>query len=347
MQNKASLLCMTKFISHSCARATAILLAAVIIGGCQRSPDWEADVSMISLEKVQIRRFDLLLAETDPDQFYARIKPHYEEFRLFLGENFHDHHTHQPFIDFLNNPLSRQLLSDTKKRLPDLKKEEAKLSEALRFYRAHFPEDEIPGFFGFISSLDYQHPVVLTQGNLVIGLDLFLGTDYPVYEQAGIPAYFRARMEAEYLPAEVFREIGRLHLGKSGIVPQSLLEHMIHEGKLLYFLDCMLPREPDFLKMSYTRPQMEWMQRHEGFAWRYLINNDLLFENDWPLIRRFTGEAPFTTAFDRESSPRSASYLGWQIVRSYMKNNPDKSLEDLLQTENARLILEKSGYRGR
>ena len=69
--------------------------------------------------------------------------------------------------------------------------------------------------------------------------------------------------------------------------------------------------------------------------------------NDDPkLIPRFISPAPFSKFYleiDNESPGRVGAWIGWQIVRSYMKNN-EVSLPQLLHT-SAKEIFEKSKYK--
>ncbi|PKP02856.1 MAG: gliding motility lipoprotein GldB, partial [Bacteroidetes bacterium HGW-Bacteroidetes-9] len=52
----------------------------------------------------------------------------------------------------------------------------------------------------------------------------------------------------------------------------------------------------------------------------------------------------FTASFSQESPSRTGAWLGWQIVKSYMKNN-DSMIAGLMANANSQEILEKSGYK--
>ena len=69
--------------------------------------------------------------------------------------------------------------------------------------------------------------------------------------------------------------------------------------------------------------------------WRYFIENELLFSTDAKLPPRFINEAPFSKFYleiDNESPGMIGRYLGWQIVRSYMKNNDISVTQLMIQT---------------
>ena len=61
---------------------------------------------------------------------------------------------------------------------------------------------------------------------------------------------------------------------------------------------------------------------------------------------RFINLAPFSKFYleiDNESPGRVGAWIGWQIVRSFAKNN-DVPIEELLKM-NAKEIFEKSKYK--
>jgi len=61
-------------------------------------------------------------------------------------------------------------------------------------------------------------------------------------------------------------------------------------------------------------------------------------------IKRFIDDGPFTAPFTEDSPARTGAWLGWQIVRSYMKKHPDVKLPELLRNQDYQGILNQSGY---
>ena len=60
---------------------------------------------------------------------------------------------------------------------------------------------------------------------------------------------------------------------------------------------------------------------------------ELLYQTDRKLLGRFVLSAPFSRFnldLDSESPGRLGQYIGWQIVKSYMNNNP-KSVPEMLR----------------
>ena len=124
-----------------------------------------------------------------------------------------------------------------------------------------------------------------------------------------------------------------------------LLTEMIHQGKLLYLLDALLPLEEDEIKMNYTKDQLIWCDRNEKQVWFYFIDNDLLYSKETKEIIKFMGESPFIQGFPEGSPGRIGHWIGWQIVKAYMKKNKEVTLLELTQEKNAQKILELSKYK--
>lgn len=324
---------------------------------CQPRPHYQADISGIQLETVGISRFETILFEIDPRNLREEIAPYVEEFRFFLGDGIDDPMGQQQLIAYMTDPLLIELYHDTMEAFPSLYKLEADFTRAFRYYLAHFPNQVPPRLYSYISGLSYELPIKHAEGQMAIGLDNYLGRDYPYYTYLQIPQYQQKRMEADYLLVDAMMLLAEAHMGAgpSGTTqqgvghpePETLLDFMIYKGKLLYFVDCMLPGLHDSLKIGYTGSQLAWMQANRGQVWSYYLDNELLFDSNRQMIRSFIGEAPFTSVFGRGSAPRTGAYTGWQIVRDYMRRHPEVTLAELMQQSDARHILHQSRYRGR
>src|SRR5690606_40108491 len=88
-------------------------------------------------------------------------------------------------------------------------------------------------------------------------------------------------------------------------------------------------------------------QENESYIWRFFIEENLLYSSDSKLGNRFINLAPFSKFYleiDNESPGRIGQWIGWQIVRSYMENNPKTAIIDLFKMD-AKEIFEKSKYK--
>ncbi len=110
----------------------------------------------------------------------------------------------------------------------------------------------------------------------------------------------------------------------------------------------MLPLKTESEKIGYSGEQLDWAISNEGEIWRYFIENEMLFDTDSELLSRFINPAPFSKFYlnlDNDTPGKIGQYIGWQIVRSYMKNNDDSLANMLIKSANE--IYEKSKFKPR
>ena len=105
-----------------------------------------------------------------------------------------------------------------------------------------------------------------------------------------------------------------------------------------------MPKLADTTLMQYTKPQLEWMKENVGSVWAWMIENDLLFSAEPTNLRSMLGDAPKTNAFGEGSAPRTAAYIGWQIVKQYMKKT-GSTMSQLMAESDSQRILNQSGWR--
>jgi hypothetical protein len=106
----------------------------------------------------------------------------------------------------------------------------------------------------------------------------------------------------------------------------------------------MLWAENDELIFGFTPNQMKFCRNNESQMWTYLLEHDLLFSTDHFVIRKLTGESPFTSYFTNESPGQAAAWIGFRIIELYMKRNSEVTLADLMQETDIQKILSKAKY---
>jgi hypothetical protein len=119
---------------------------------------------------------------------------------------------------------------------------------------------------------------------------------------------------------------------------------MIHQGKLMFFVDALLPEMQDSLKIGYTAKQIDWCERNEAQMWSQLIEYKMLYSNKRMDIIRYINNSPTTSGFPLESPGRTGVWIGWQIVRQYMEKFPETTLGDLMKNVDYQQILNDSKY---
>jgi len=320
----------------------------LLLISCHRNP-LNVDVSGVDL-KLSIKRLDRDIFNVLPGsekitvrelkQTYGSFFDSYNEHVIALGnssDSLYPSYLHTFLTDSMV-VLSRVKIDSVFKDLTEIEK---KLQDGFRHYKYYFPNKTIPQVYTIISG--FNQSVVMTNDAIGISLDNYLGAKCPYYLMLGLPEYKRENMYRDKIATDVLYSwaMSEFNLDES---KNSLLSNMIYQGKMLYFLDAMFPEEPDYLKIGYKPEKLEWCKKNEAGMWTYVVEHRLLFSTDRMNIVRFVGPAPFTSAFSTESPGRAGMWLGWQIVRKYMKKNSDVSLSALMLENDDQKILNESGY---
>ncbi len=314
------------------------------------------DVSHIELE-LNIERFDQELNKLNTDDLDKEIPVlrkkytwFYDDYmeRMISAGSTADTAYYNNLRSVLQNEDYRALRSAVEKTFPDMDQQEKELKEAYKYIRYYYPKQKLPRLISFISGFAVQTPV----GNdyIGIGLDMFLGPNgsqfYPALRQS-IPLYISRRFSPENISPRVIEALVRENMFPDEDKDRSLLAKIIYNGKILYFLDQVLPEKADSLKIGYTTEQLKWCQEYEAGIWAFLLQNELLYETDYMKIQKYLAEAPFTPGIgdNSESAPKLGIWTGWQIVKRYMEKNPEVSLQQLMQNKDAQKILTDSKYK--
>jgi hypothetical protein len=321
------------------------LVCALVVSSCTRGRQrTDVDVSSISLPDVKIHRYDLDLFRVNA----ARLQPELEAlkpaYRFFLGTDLGDPSKLAEMKSYLENPRNLAFQAAVALQFKDAGGIEKELTDAFKHYLFYYPGAKIPRVYAYISGGDYDYPVQFADSVMLIGLDNYLGKDFKPYITDGLPYYRISRMNAGNLLPDCMRVLSNITHPQQ-LPGNNLLEQMVEAGKRLYFIDAMIPEAGDRFKIGYTAAQQDWIVKNESHVWAAIIDNRMLYTTDGKLIRAFMADGPFTAEFSKDAPSRLGEWLGWQIVRKYMENQPEISLPDMMNEKDSQKILTNSGYK--
>ncbi len=322
-----------------------ILITVLLFTSCggQKQRNHAIDTSGMSIDPVTISRYEQALFAINPDSMRDGLKRIAPDFPVFLGVDLDDSLNVFQLHQFVTDPVNLSLFEMVSETYPDLTRFEDDFYEAFKHFRYHFPDLELPVIATYVSGLIYELPVQFFDNKMIVALDMYLGEGIEHYRRFGIPLYRIQRMTDAHLVRDGMFELYYYHfLERPG---SNVLERMISKGKHLYFLDAMLPGTPDHIKIGYPEDKLKWCFANESNIWAFMIQNELLYASDVATMRRFFTDGPFTSQFSHESPARIGEWVGWQIVRSYMNNNRNVTLGELILEEDFRMIFDKSRYR--
>lgn len=318
-------------------------MVLLFIAGCKTNP-YKADISDIDIEEIEIKRYGKALFEMDRSDVGGELVRMADDFRFFLGDNYRDTLGIIQINEFINDPVNRMVAGECLGQYPSLAELEASFTEAFRYHRYHYPEKPVPQVYTYISGLNYESPAAYYDSVMIIALDLYLGEDFEPYRQVGLPQYRIKRMNRQSILPDCFRHMAATAHIEPGRL-NTLLDRMVYHGKILFFVDNMLPDTPDEVKIGFTPEQLEWCRQNESNIWSFIINNELLYSTDYHKINSLIQDGPFTAAFGNESPAMTGRWLGWQIVRNYAKENPGLSLQQIMDDPDSQGVLQNSGYK--
>jgi len=319
----------------------------LLLASCTQNP-LKINVSNVSVD-LKIKHLDVDLLKLKQDQMQAALptlkKSYGEFFDIFTYRMIAIGGTEQPnfpelLYSFVSDTLIRKLELNVAQKIDtiQLRKE---LETAFKHYKYYFPSKDIPVVYTCISG--FNQSVVISEKLIGVSLDKYMGTESPFYEQLGLPVYKRKNMHPAKMLPDMMQAWSDAEWPKAE-KDNSLLSHMIQQGKVLYFMDAMLPDLNDTLKVGFTQKQLEFCRKTEAKMWTYLAEHKMLFTTDRMSIKRFIDDGPYTATFSEESPARTGVWLGWQIVRSYMKKNKEIKISDLMNNTDYQSILNQSGY---
>jgi hypothetical protein len=322
------------------------LILCLVFVGCNNNAH---DIDIESVEiNVEVDRFDKKLFKQPVEQTINQYKSYNSYFfKIFTEEiiavgEVSSPNLSQNLYSFVNDAEVFKIYNDVQIEFEDLEPQINEITEALRYYNYHFPNKITPNLITYISGFNYG--VLALDSNIAIGLDMFLGKDYPYYVNLQFPLYKREKLEKRKMPFAAIEGWLKSEF-QLEVQNQSCLSKMVSTGKILYAMDAMFPFGADSMKINYSPRQMQWANENQIAVWTYLIDNNLLYNKNYGETFKLFNDGPFTSMFKLGSAPRIGEYMGWQIIRSFMQNNPDVSLSELMKIEDEQYILVKSNFK--
>ena len=268
---------------------------------------------------IEVVRFEKLFYNSDPADLNL-IKNKYPFF-------FPDSYPDSVWLNRLQDPIQLEIFNEIITQYDSVIFLETGLFKFFKRHKELVDKFTTPKVITVNTDIDYRNKVILADSLLLIGLDNYLGPNHKFYD--GIPEYIKEDFTIPGIFSDVAEKYAYANIPR--IEFYTFLDKIIYYGKVLYYKDFTLDIE-DRYKIGYSKVKMKWAKENEYFVWTYFIENNILFNPDNNLESRFINDSPFSRFYleiDNESSEMIGKYIGWQIVKSYMKNN-ETSLKNML-----------------
>jgi gliding motility-associated lipoprotein GldB len=311
----------------------AVLMVLCLFFSCSDKNLNQIDVSNIKVN-FSVERYDI--------DFYTATIENLPKLKQNYPYLFPNEFTDSLVFAKINDAQEQELFAETQKVYKDFSSEEneiASLFKHVKYYNSKFDE---PTIVTMLTNIDYDSRVIYADSLMLISLDVYLGEKHQFY--ADYPKYIKENNTKNHMIVDVANAIIDKQVYPSN--KRDFIAKMIYEGKKMYLLDRYLPSISDREKIGYSQDKLNWATTNEEQIWMYFIDNKLLFSTDTKLNQRFLENAPFSKFYmaqDNLSPGKIGVWIGWQIVRSYMKHN-DVSLQELLKIDESDLF-NKSKYK--
>ncbi len=307
----------------------------------------------VNVDKIQvtitIHRFEQDLFSADPSAIRDSIPVWQKRYGAFLQYfsyvvklgNINDPAYADRLTLFATDHTNYQIFKRTMVVYPNVDAFKENLEEAYRHYRYYFPQKPFPRIITYVAG--FNQSAITGDSLIAMGLDKYLGSDEPLYRDAGIYKYLVENMHPKKLASDCITFWGETEFPFYDSI-NNLVSNMIYRGKMLYFTNAMLPDQPDTINWGFSAKNLEYCVANEKAMWTELIEKKYLFSTDRFTIDKFILEGPYTKDFGRESPARAAVWIGYKIVSAFMAKNSDITLPMLMAEKNYMKILNMSLY---
>lgn len=331
-------------------RVLSVLIFSLVLCGCGNRYQYiPKDIEPVT---VDIVRFDSALLAVRADSTMQDVRRLYAEYEAFIPL-YVEGVLRLPMSDtaYFSEQLAIFLVDTTmglaqtnalaKERFANVDSIQNALNIA--FSRLHYlyPDWVIPTVYLFVSG--FNSSVVYYDNMLGVGVDMYLGSDYPYYNQV-VYDYQKSTMEKEYVVRDIMSMYLTYNIAYNSEYNR-LLEQMIFRGKQLFLLSQLLPDTPAWQVIGYTPEQWTWCEQYERAIWNRIMEKRDLFKTESRILNSYMNEGPFTAEVTQDSPGRLGLWVGWQIIKSYMLHNQEITIHDLINEGDAQKILEQSFYK--
>lgn len=310
----------------------------ILFSGCQCNESANLDDVAIT---TRFHRFDQAFFNLDTANFKKELTELKAEYPMF----FMNDGTLHFWLTQRKETRQINLSEKAQKVFANMEQENQRLNLAMKRYYLEFGVEDTLEFYTYISRLDYDFPVIFADSLVFSAIDLYLGKDFEPYRY--LPQYLAFEKQPKFLVRDAVEVVLKEEL-PTRKDPETLLDAMIYHGKLLYALHEMLPSLSEMDLLKYPQDKFQYAQEKEKQMWVYFIENRLLFETSTENQRRFIEVAPFSK-FRTQSDPltpgRIGQWYGYKIVKNYMEENEDLSIQQLFTEGDSQKILRESGYK--
>lgn len=326
-------------------RITVIfILSLPVLYGCGSNNDQEyPDVSHIEVD-FKVDRLEQELFSLKSKEAVKKFLDTHEVLKksfLEIDQYPHDSILVNRLFKLIRDPYIDTLYRETRQKFKDFSEIETSFRNAFRHIKYYYPDFTAPEIKTMVTG--FGRDLFVSDSVIIIGLDFYLGKG-ATYRPLDIPGYILKRYAEEYIVPSCILLLSNKY-NATDYSDKSMLAEMIYYGKAYYFTKNMLPTTHDSLLIGYSGQELLEVNDHQNIVWAHFIENQLLYETNHFIKKKYMQERPKTLEIGNRAPGRIGVWLGWEIVREYMEENPETSLPELMKMTDVQNIFRQSGYK--
>ena len=229
--------------------------------------------------------------------------------------------------DYSEKPSIREHLGGVEREYADMSEESIMLGGVFERMRELLPEMRVPEVFTIISP--FSQSIIVADTTLFIGLNHYLGADYVHYEY--FPDYVRVLKERDRMPIDVAEALIRTSYPfHSDEGYPTVASRLAYEGAVVEAV-MLVTGESEARVLGYDDNRYGWLCENEKDVGQAIVGRQMLFSDDFAVIRSLVDPAPHASVISPEVPGRAGRFIGHRLVKAYMDNNPDVDLQSLLK----------------
>jgi hypothetical protein len=324
-----------------------LFLLVLLLTGCTGDP-LDVDVSAVNVD-LNFQRLDQDIFGSDEvglEDVHARwMTAHPELYTIYYQDivgigSPNDESSVRNLIRFTRDETMQKVYEAVNEQYADVSDIELGFTNAFKHYKYHFPTRTVPEI-AFCQGGFYTRAFE-TDSAIAVCLDMYLGPNHEIVQQLAVdafPKFLKKTMRRDYIVVDAMREWLASEFYTPEAFGNSFASEIIYFGKVQYLLDVTMRGVADSTKMKYSSSETKWCIDNEYNIWKAIVDDEVLHSKDEGEISKWIGEGPFTAALPVESPSRVGVWLGWQIVRAYVEDHPEVTIEQLMQEGNVQRIL--------
>ena len=174
----------------------------------------------------------------------------------------------------------------------------------------------------------FNQSIVKNDSIVFIALNQFLGSEYPGYSH--IDYYLRREKIPEMIPYKLAEALVAMEYPFDFIQQPTLLSRMLYEGAMVEAVMRIVPHASLGMALGYDDEQLELAEDNMQKIWNEMSVAKHVYSIDYSLIERLTSPAPSSPYLEGKAPGRIGRFIGYQIVKAYLKKHSDTTLTQLL-----------------